>query len=65
MRPKCLICNVEAQFNNDKWYSYEELSKVGGVLSVLRVISESLVGTYLVNLPEPWTNDVVELRSPK
>lgn len=50
---------------NDKRCSYEELRKVGGVLSVLRVISESLVGTYLVNLPEPWTNDVVELRSPK
>lgn len=65
MKPKCLISSVKAQFSNDKRSSYEELSEVREVLSVLRVISDSLVGTYLVNLLEPWTNYVVELRSPK
>lgn len=65
MKPKCLISSVKAQFSNDKRSSYKELSEVREVLSVLRVISDSLVGTYLVNLHEPWTNYVVELRSPK
>lgn len=65
MKPKCLISSVKAQFSNDKRSSYEELSEVREVLSVLRVISDSLVGTYLVNLLEPWTNYVVELCSPK
>lgn len=61
---KHLISNIKAQFNNERWSCYEELN-VRGMLNVLRVPSDSLVGTYLVNLHKPWTSDVVQLGSPK
>ena len=42
-----------------------EFNKVGGMLNVLRLILDRLVGTYLGHLHKPWTKDVAQLSSPK